>query len=362
MALETIRLEGYKSIQSVDLDLRSLNVLIGANGAGKSNFLSLFRILNAMVARRFQQEVLKGGGADTFLYFGHRTTDRITVELKFGQNAYRCIWEPTVGDTLIFSDERVYFWRSGSDGWPYREALGSGHEESRLPLAARKYPDRVADHVLGHLRSWRLYHFHDTRDSAGVKKIGDINDNEYLRSDARNLAAFLYRLKQTHERYYERIVATVQQVAPFFEDFVLRPLPGNETTIRLEWREQEADQPFLAHYLSDGTLRFICLCALLLQPDPPAMILIDEPELGLHPYALSVLAGLLQSAARRTQVMVSTQSVALVDHFALDDLLIVDRHDRSTVIQRPDADRLATWLEEYSLSELWEKNVLGGRP
>jgi predicted ATPase len=216
--------------------------------------------------------------------------------------------------------------------------------------------------VYNSLISWKVYHFHDTSDSAPIKRIGDINDNRYLRPDGSNLAAFLYRLQHGASRHYETIRDTIRMVAPFFDDFILRPLPENEDKIRLEWREQGADYPFLAHHLSDGTLRFICLATLLLQPRLPSTILIDEPELGLHPYAITVLASLMHSAASKTQVVVSTQSVSLVNQFDPEDLLIVERRDRATVIEPLEPQRLSAWLEEYSLGELWEKNVLGGRP
>jgi predicted ATPase len=195
-----------------------------------------------------------------------------------------------------------------------------------------------------------------------MKKIGDINGNLFLRRDAANLAALLFRLQRTHAGNYEAIRDTVRMVAPFFDDFILRPLPENENKIQLEWREKGSDYPFLAHHLSDGTLRFMCLATLLLQPWLPSIIIIDEPELGLHPYAINVLASLIRSAATRSQVIVCTQSVTLVNQFSPEDLLIVERKEGATTIEPVDAQRLATWLEEYSLGELWEKNVIGGRP
>jgi len=183
-----------------------------------------------------------------------------------------------------------------------------------------------------------------------------------LRSDAGNLAAFLYLLQKTSSTHYEVIRDTIRLVAPFFDDFVLRPMPENENKIRLEWREIGSDHPFLAHHLSDGTLRFICLATLLLQPKMPSTILIDEPELGLHPYAINVLASLMRSASKRSQLIVSTQSVTLVNQFEAEDLLVVDRKDHATTIERVDPERLTEWLEDYALGDLWEKNVLGGRP
>jgi predicted ATPase len=361
MQLDRIRVAGFKSIRSLDLPLTPLNILIGANGAGKSNFVSLFRALNEMVEGNFQVYVAKAGGADALLYYGQKTTSRIRVGLVFGANAYRCAWEPTVADELIFSEEVASF-HAGRHPEPCNEPLGAGHKESMLPAEARRRPGKVADHVLRSMRSWKVYHFHDTSDSAAVKKIGGLNDNAYLRSDAGNLAAFLYRLQRTALPRYEAIRNVVRQVAPFFDDFILRPLPENRNRIQLEWRERGSDYPFLSHQLSDGTLRFICIATLLLQPDLPSTILIDEPELGLHPYAIGVLASLLRSTATRSQVIVSTQSVPLVSQFDPQDLLVVDREEQATTIKRIDPHGLAEWLEEYTLGELWEKNVLGGRP
>lgn len=361
MRLSTIEVTGFKSIREIKLKLRRLNVLIGANGAGKSNFIALFKLLNEMIEQRFQLFVRQQGGANVFLHFGQKSTDQITVYLTFGRNAYECVWVPTVDDRLIFAQERCWFF--GDQTAKHQEYLGSGHEESKLPQAAKGgRSQRVPGYVYNSLISWKVYHFHDTSDSAQLKKIGDINDNLYLRSDAGNLAAFLYRLQQTASGYYETIRDTIRMVAPFFDDFILRPLPENENKIRLEWREQGSDYPFLAYHLSDGTLRFMSLATLLLQPRLPTTILIDEPELGLHPYAITVLASLMRSAATKSQVIVSTQSVPLVNQSDPEDLLIVERRDRATVIEPLDAQRLSAWLEEYALGELWEKNVLGGRP
>lgn len=362
MRLGTIEVAGFKSIRELKLKLRPLNVLIGANGAGKSNFIALFQLLNEMIEKRFQLFVRQQGGANGFLHFGQKSTEQITVSLVFGQNAYDCVWVPTVDDRLIFAQERCWFF---GDIWTdkYEESLGSGHEESKLSRFAQ--PGRfqsVFDHVYNNLISWKVYHFHDTSDSAPIKRIGDINDNLYLRPDGSNLAAFLYRLQRRASEYYETIRDTIRLVAPFFDDFLLRPLPENEDKIRLEWREQGSDYPFLAHHLSDGTLRFMCLATLLLQPRLPSTILIDEPELGLHPYAITVLASLMRTAAVKAQVIASTQSVSLVNQFDPEDLLIVERRDRATVIEPLEPHRLSAWLEEYALGELWEKNVLGGRP
>jgi predicted ATPase len=216
--------------------------------------------------------------------------------------------------------------------------------------------------VLRAFESWRVYHFHDTSRAAKVKQTADLADNEYLREDAGNLAAFLYRLREKEQAAYSNIVETIRMVTPFFDDFQLRPSRLNEEKIKLEWREKGSDAYFDGHALSDGTLRFICLATLLLQPEPPTTVLLDEPELGLHPFAITVLSDLLRSAAQRTQVIASTQSVTLVNQLTPEDLLVVDRDGAESKFRRLGEEEITSWLDDYALGELWEKNVLGGRP
>jgi predicted ATPase len=197
-----------------------------------------------------------------------------------------------------------------------------------------------------------------------MKQPHAINDHAYFRPDARNLAAYLYYLQQQFPEDFKRIEKTIQLVAPFFGKFALRPQTSNPEMIELEWFEEGEDMPFKAYHLSDGTLRFICLATLLVQPaDQQAeTIIIDEPELGLHPYAITVLAGLLKSASKEKQIIVSTQSVDLLSEFSPEDVIVVDRNGNKSILSRLDSSTLQDWLEEYSLGELWKKNLLGGRP
>ena len=362
-ALDRIHIKGFKSIQDVDLELGLLNVLIGANGAGKTNLILAFRLLNQIVESNLQLSVATWGGADSLLYFGQKVTDEIVLRLEFGRNGYEARLAASVADTLIFADENCwYHYHAEGSSRPYAIPLGSGHKETQLYEEVRRYPGRIAAHVLRDLKSWRVYHFHDTSDGAKVKQTGDINDNAVLRPDASNLAAFLYLLRETEREHYDRIVKTVRLAAPFFDDFILRPSPFNPNRIQLEWREKGSDAYFNASALSDGTLRFICLTTLLLQPTLPSTILIDEPELGLHPYAITLLGSLLRSAATKTQIVASTQSVSLVNQFGPEDIIVVDREAGASTFRRLAAQEIAGWLEEYGLGDLWEKNILGGRP
>jgi len=360
MALRHIEVEGFKSIRELKLDLRPLNILIGSNGSGKSNFISMFKLLNQAVEQQFQLAIRLAGGANALLHYGGKQTQQIRVHLMFEQNGYECVWIPTNDDTLLFKEETGYFQGPGYNR-PYSDSYPVSLQESVLPRMAREY-GKISKYVLGKLLSWKVYHFHDTSDSAPVKATRDINDNLYFRSDAANLASFLFMLQKGYPQSYESIRDTVRMVAPFFDDFILRPIPENQTKIRLEWKERESDYPFMGHHLSDGTLRFICLATLLLQPHLPSTILIDEPELGLHPYAITVLASLMQSAATRTQVIATTQSISLLNEFGAEDLIVVNRRDNQSTFDRLDQESLTEWLKAYNLGDLWEKNVLGGRP
>ena len=360
--ISKITIEGFKSIRKLDrLELSSLNVLIGANGVGKSNFVSYFRMLGEMMAGRLQSWTQKQGSADRIVSYGVKETQRLKSFIEFGLNGYRFELEPTLDAGFVFVDEEFFFDGSFRDVWT---SLGKGHIESRLKENAEKNRGKVADYCYSSIAGWKVFHFHDTSDTAGVKRIGSLHDNGYLRPDASNLAAYLYHLREEFPDVYAQIVKTVRLAIPFFDDFVLNPvkLKTEEEQIRLLWRQKDSDYALWPSQLSDGSIRFICLATALLQPDPPSTIIIDEPELGLHPYAITLLGALLRSASKRMQVIVSTQSVQLVDEFSIDDLLVVDREDGETVFKRFDEKEFEHWLVDYTVGELWEKNILGGRP
>ncbi|HWO19953.1 MAG TPA: AAA family ATPase [Kofleriaceae bacterium] len=371
--LRAITIAGYKSIRHAQVELRDINILVGANGAGKSNLVGAFGLLHDIVQERLAVHVARRGGANSLLHLGRKVTGQMSFKLDFHPNGYEAVLAPTASDGVYFLREMCWFHRE-SHPTAHEKELGAGHTESKLRAEAG-----IAQSVIESIESWRVFHFHDTSESAPVKQKHEINDNVTLRSDAANLAAFLYRLRESgvnpstpvaaatapfYLASYRQIVGAVRSVAPFFDDFILQPDRLNQNVIQLAWRQKGSDEYFSAHALSDGTLRFICLATLLLQPssDLPKAILIDEPELGLHPFAIHQLAAMIKSAAMHTQVIISTQSVTLMNQFQPEHVIVVDRDGGESTFRRISPEEIAQWVDDYALGELWEKNIIGGRP
>lgn len=364
--LESISLSGFKSIRDLkDLRFKPLNVLIGANGVGKSNLISFFRMLNFAMTGALREYVARSGYADAILYFGAGQTQQLSGTLDFrttqGLNCYGFRLAHAAGDTLIYTDEHVEFHRPGK-ATPRHVSLGVGHQESAL--SARTALDTTAVLVRNLLRSTKVYQFHDTSPESKLRGKWRIDDNRLLFDHGGNLASILYWLQQTKPDLYDLIVATISQGAPFFGGFVLEPDRLNPNVIDLRWKERGSRHEFGPHQISDGTLRFMALVTLLCLPQEslPKILLIDEPELGLHPAAINILADLMRTASASSQLLVSTQSVTLVNQFEVDNILVAEREDDQSTYRWLDANRLTSWLEDYALGELWEKNLLGGRP
>lgn len=345
--LKSIAISGFKSFGAeVEVLLRPLNVLIGANGSGKSNFLDAFSFLQAYGRVGVKAYVQRSGGADKTLHFGTRNTEVADIRIDFSTGGLcRLRLHPTASDEIGTS---FGYMRGGRS----------------LRRDERKKEKAIEDEYRKRLASWRQYHFHDTCFHSPIKKTSKLHDNRFLRQDGSNIASFLYLLREKHEASYRMIRNTIRQVAPFFDDFVLEPAALNTDTILLEWRHKNSDAYFDASSLSDGTLRFMALAALLLQPAElrPEIVLLDEPELGLHPYAIAMLAAMMRSASHETQIVAATQSPTLLDHFEPEDVLVAERVAGETRLNRLEAEPLREWLEDYSLGQLWEKNQFGGRP
>jgi len=365
--LKSITLRGFKTIKELaDFEPGPVTVLIGPNGSGKSNFVSFFRLLSWALTPpgQLQEHVAKWGGASAILHDGPQRTRDIEAHLVLttdvGENDYSFRLAYAAGDTFIYTEERFRYSKSG---WPTKaewKILGAGHREPEL-IKAAEGGDKTASTILTLLRKLIVHQFHDTSERSRIRQKWNKEDGRCLKEDAGNLAPFLYRLREQYPKYYARILETIRLILPFFAEFELKPEFGK---VLLAWRERGTDRIFTASQAADGMLRIMALVALLQQPesDLPDVVILDEPELGLHPYAIEVLAGLIRSASQHAQVILATQSVSLVDRFAPEDIVVVNRTGRESTFHRQTEAELHAWLEEYTLSELWEKNVIGGRP
>lgn len=356
-SLRKISIEGFKSIRKCELELGQLNVLIGGNGAGKTNFISAFELLQNIINKELQFYSIQNS-VSSLLYKGIQKTDSIKMVFDFGHDSYGFSLSTTNNGQLFFRDE--YFTING-----IKEQIESsrGSLESRWEIGI---DDKVDDFVKDYLGNCgcKQYHFHDTSRTARVKHECDVHNNVFLMSDAGNLAAFLLRLKTEYPDRYSMILDTVRLVAPFISDFVLIPYGKSDDLITFRWKQKGCEDIFGPSQLSDGTIRFICLATLLLQPTKllPPTIIIDEPELGLHPYAIVVLSSLIRNAQKKVQIIISTQSVDLINEFDVEDIVVVETGDDETTFNRLNSKDLGSWLDDYSLGELWKKNIIGGRP
>lgn len=354
--LQNIKIEGFKSIKTLDLKLSPINLLIGSNGVGKSNFISFFKLVNNIYEQRLQQYSLKSG-VDNLLHYGRKNTTEIKGYLNFGNNAYQF--------NLLPSDEGSLFIGREDSLLNYQTQYSKTFYEENIKESLIKGSSTQRNKYLSeHLESYKIYHFHDTSSSAPLRSKANTNDNRSLKEDGGNLPAYLYYLQEKHPLNFKRIEKIIQSVVPFFDRFNLSPAFLDEEKILLEWTEKEHPETYFnANHLSDGSLRFIALVTLLMQPKLPKVIIIDEPELGLHPTAINKLSGLIKSAAAKDcQVIVSTQSVTLLNNFEAENIITVDKEDNQSVFRRLDKEVLSNWIEDYSIGELWTKSIIKGQP
>lgn len=371
--LTKLHVKNFKSIKNQEINLKRLNILVGQNGAGKSNFISLFTFLERAIEQDLSEHISAEGGIDSLLFNGDKETDNLYLDLTFPissakYNEYRLDIKST-GEGHIVSSEIIAFGDSRYYINPWNLEISSRGNETNLKnyQHLQKEGARVASHIYKYLKDLKVFHFHDTSNNAAIKKPQDIGDVYTFKKKAENIAPFLAHLKENHFEVYQRIVDTVKLVFPTFNDFDLRESPKAKEKMLLRWTEKGKEEPFIIRQISDGTLRFICLATLLLQPLElnyiPKTIVLDEPELGLHPLALRVLSELIKKASQYRQVIVATQSVTLLEQFSPEDLMVIDKsEDGQSTFKRFNNEQFKEWLEDYTLGELWENNLLGGRP
>jgi predicted ATPase len=364
--LDRLQIAGYRSIEECDLRLGRVNVVVGSNGAGKSNLLSALGLLGSMVNRSLQQVVEQSGGPATLLRGGPKVTKRLRLHATFGQSAYEVVLARDARDHLTFKSEICFFSKPMVER-SYQAIFGTRHLESGLGFATRLFPDDpslyVNERILcAAMSSWQVFRAVVTGPDAGMKQYQRVGDNVVLRPDASNLAPFLYRLLEESPGHVQRIAAAVRLVDPVFDRLHLAADPLDPEQIRVEWKQPRKRSSAPLHALSDGTLRFLALSTLLLQPNPPTMVLMDEPELGLDPVALGILAAMVRDVSASRQVVLATQSPTLLDHVDPADLIVAEHRDGATTVHRPEQAALRSSIEERSLGQWWIQHLLDGAP
>ena len=362
----SVHIKGFRSLADVKLDnMPNPMLLLGANGSGKSNALRFFEMLKEMSHSRLDRFILQQGGADDQLFGGQRKTKRIDTVVSFhnslGANRLSFTLTPTSEDKLAIPSEEFRFTPHGRGGDLNYGPFSGGVESSFFSISRSPKSDwrtRAATDFLGDCSQ---YQFHDTSSGSPVQHRWDVEDNHRLLAHGGNLAPILLRLREVDFPRYRLICTHLRRVMPEFDDFEIQASFGKTL---LRWRPQNTNKTMSPHLTSDGTLRCFFLVALLNLPDEmlPRVILLDEPELGLHPLAISLVSHMVKSLAQRRQVIVATQSPHFVDAFNLNEIVVLNMRNGSTEANRLSEDEFGHWLEEYTTGELWWKNVLGGYP
>ena len=353
--MDRISIQGYKSIQHLDLILNPINILIGSNGSGKSNFLSFFEMLKIIYDQKLKEYVALKGGADKFLYNGSKVTEEIETKLNFGNNNAYSFTLKKGDDDFVFIKE--FMWHN-HPVYVNPLDISSFNQESRLKFSTAP----LAFYFGGYINGLEKYHFHDTGYNSPFNKNSNIEtDKFFLYNNGENLPAFLFKIYNNYKKEYALIIKTIQSIAPYFSDFYFAP--NENGFIKLLWQSKYNSNNYSSTDLSDGTIRFIALATLFLQPnlqdEPLKTIIIDEPELGLHPSAIAKVAGMIKSAsAKGCQIILATQSTDLISHFLPEDIITVDQINGASKFQRLDGNSLELWLEDYTIDELWKRNII----
>lgn len=365
--LKSIEIQGFKSIpfqHPLKLEFGDINILLGANGAGKSNIISFFKMLGYMMSGSLQRFIAEYGTNQKFLYYGSKKTPTMSASLRFEMSTCYDIYSfsltKAVPDRLIISSEEIEWKKHITKGNAFKKQLSSDFNESAL-LETTEKTEIIIRNLLS---SCKVYQFSDSSLSAPMRQASTVDSAHYLQAEANNLASFLLYLRNNFAESYRRITEYVRDVVPQFRDFYLEPERGY---VSLKWVDDSPNDYVLSvDQFSDGSIRFIALATLLLQPEDtmPFVIIVDEPELGLHPYAIGQLNEMIKDASKHAQIIVATQSTAIIDGFSADDIIIVERDEaiRGTSARRLSEKEYKDWLDEYTISELWNKNVIGGRP
>lgn len=373
--IERIKIHGFKSLKEIDFEMRPLNVLIGPNNGGKTNFLEFLEFLSEAAHEELQDAIARRGGFFSLLYAGYGDSKKaeISCEVDFlilsEKVSYKVALSPDFLATKVMGE-----WFQGQNLWGKRtfitprqallkELLEEPEQKKRLKngeLIIAQDPKESHEYLLrNYLRSLAIYEFSTAKNSP-LRREQSLKAGIRISPDGDNLASVLHNMKERGEYRdaYNEIIKTLRVAFPTFKDLHF-PCEVSEGKIALRW-EGEFKRDFSSAVLSDGVLKFLCLTTLLLSPDPPDLICIDEPEIGLHPQLISLVAELLIAASERIQLIVATHSPQLIERLRPEDV-VVEKKDGATELRRLPPEELKSWLKDFTLSELWLTGVTGGR-
>lgn len=396
-----IKIEGFRSFKKVELNLEPLSVLIGPNGGGKSNFMDLLALLAEAGSGQLANGILKRGGFHD-IAFGFDTSGEMRVELRFKEllHPWRLALQASgkkldvvfrmvarafgtgvqVTEELVrqesaeepaLSEEMVRRGLVGSvfKGWSESGGLVTEERSGVSPIELAitqvrdpaKYP--AASAVLKKLGEWAFYRDVDVGVQSAVRQPATIRPETRLLPDGSNLSSVFHEIQQEHSDDWADILEIFKTAYPEFVKLTV-PASGGDGKVILRWFERpfERQGGLSANLLSDGTLKLLCLVAILKNPVPPPLICIDEPEVGLHPDWIELVAELMQSAAARTQLIVATHSPQIVAKLDPEQVIVTEKHDGETHLTRLNGKELEKWLDEFNLSDLWLAGHIGGRP
>lgn len=383
-----LQIEGFKSFRKLDVELNpGVNVLIGANGSGKSNLVDFFRMLGAMGRHTFQRFVSENGGADRLCHLGTKETTSIKCAVGFREQQDRARY---AFELVVTNDDRLLFGSEefGNDtshqGFEKVHTPGGGAEPSynqtwQMPGGPEPPQSQaILRWIVAMIEAYRL---DDIGPTSPIRKPQATSDRLWLRSDFSNLSPMIGFHSVSGAPEHARLVELTKRVCPSFDGFRFVSIEDG-ARLRFEWEHKTRDFPMHNSQLSGGTLRFIAMAWALIHPGyrslqdmefgeqgivvkhfataRPDIIVLDEPELGLHPHALELLASLIKSVATERQVIIATQSVDLLNQFSPEEVIVMDSDGAQSTAHRLDPKALEDWLKEYSLGDLWWKNVFGG--
>jgi predicted ATPase len=385
---EKLHIDGFRRLYEIDLKLKPLNVVIGANGSGKTSLLDVFLLLAASASGKLKETMsdLGGIGANiTNLMAARGENERfVSFDLEMGVSGYKPIEYGLaivpVGVGYRISGERLNQWRDNksepfthihaNDGfvryfepktkkgfvrpnWDYDQAESALSQVPKMFQEPEEFRNRLA--------SSTHYHVLDVSSRAPIRLPQQMRDAQLPGHDGEDLVSCLYTLRETDPDRFETIEATLRAGFPDFERLNFPPVAAG--TLAMTWKDKTSKNPFFMHQLSEGTLRFLWLATLLQSPGLTAVTMIDEPEVSLHPELLSLLADLLREASARTQLIVATHADRLIRFLKPSEVVTISMNDEGAAeATRADELDLEKWLQEYTFDEVWRMGRMGARP